>query len=252
MRSEISKPLSRLRPLQGDITLRLAIQLARKGKKERARELLDSLVERRVLTEDWVHAVALQERIRSAEDPQLARTLLKRAKATYPNNSRFEIMDVEHARQDTGKADPRTRKLLDTWRRDVGVTPRMRYLQGPIPELEANRERLTQALNRRLPSLASGVRQVASRNLGPSQACGGVWPDLRLGSRSEEGAQGIAHAQRLVTDPSTGSYPNPAPRIHIVTFGRPDLERILRYHVFHSETRVRQAVRGRLRGRDHR
>ena len=173
--------LHRLKPLQGDITLRLAINLARRGKEERAIELLDALIARSTRIEDWVHSVALQEAVRLAMDHEQwrkASDLLAQARSDYPENPRFALMEIDLERRATHRPTELSRTLLDTWSSDFGETPRLRYLRGPLPELEANRNRVSKATNHRAPALRAGARRLMAGEQGGSLRCSGLWKKL--------------------------------------------------------------------------
>ena len=172
--------LSRLRPLQADITLRLAVNHARRGKAERAGALLDGLIQADLQTPEWVRQVAFQERIRLAvEDGHgaKARRLLDQAREQFPKNVRFLLIDLEIQRASTGKADPRSRVLLHDWSVDEGMTERLRYLQVPVAELTANRNRLQEMLEHRQEALKKGVKKLrfGGESVDP---CAGLFPLL--------------------------------------------------------------------------
>ncbi len=173
--------LHRLKPLQGDITLRLAVNLARQGKEDQAAELLDTLIERHTRIEDWVHHVAFQEAARLAmerEKWRRAGEILDQAQATYPKNKRFELMEIDLHRRATHRPDPRSRALLDAWDSDFGETPRLRYLRGPLPEMEANRTRLAKRASFRAPALSAGARRLQAGEQSGSSRCAGLWRRL--------------------------------------------------------------------------
>lgn len=150
----------------------------RRDQPERAARLLDTLIARGGIIEDWVHAVAFQERIRLAASEgslDLARGLAVRALESHPANTRLRLMDIDLGRRLTGRADPRSQELLDHWNGDVGVTPRLVYLQSPRSTMDANRNRLAKTLTARTKALTRGARAARVLNRETSSKCGGVW-----------------------------------------------------------------------------
>ncbi len=116
---------------------------------------------------EWVRQVAFQERIRLALDDgegDHARRLLDQARDDFPKHVRFLLLDFEIQRGSTGKADPRSRELLQGWAADEGMTERLRYLQVPVAELTA-----TARASRRDPKPRPSVGRLGRRALRPAQ-----------------------------------------------------------------------------------
>lgn len=170
-------------PERADVALRLAVQLGRLSRYGEADRLLDELIEKQREVDEWIHAVAYQERThqlidRDRHPEALAR--LAEARELHPVNERLLLMTVDLERRRHGRADPRSRALLDQWRQDHGVSPRLRYLQGPLKDLEGNRDRLMTDLDGGFSALASGLLELGARSSGRGVlACRGTWRRLQ-------------------------------------------------------------------------
>ena len=170
--------LSRKLPRRGDITLRLAIQLVRRGQNERAAKLFEGLTTEDGTAEPWVRAVAFQEWARlelALENPDRAREILRKAQADDPANARFAFMEIEAARRVAQKPSASAHEILRDWSSDFGPTPRLRYLLGPLDELAANRHRLTEASRRSAPLLAAALSRPEREELAVTSKCEGAW-----------------------------------------------------------------------------
>ncbi len=184
-------------PLRRDITLRLAVQLARLGQAERAVDLFSELTpeltsqltsevsaseEGTSLEMPWVRTVAFQEWVRLEIDRNRldeAMKVLDRARAEDPANARLLTMEIDLQRRDHHQPSPRSASLLGTWFSDLGVTPRLRYLQGPLPELRANQSATREIFRQSAPLLAEAVQNRIAEKLGVSADCARHWRNLK-------------------------------------------------------------------------
>lgn len=198
-----ARDLERLAGLtdRGDVRLRLAIQWLRTGREEKGVRILEGLIESPAEADggpaEWVSALAYQELARHLADQGRitdALEILDRGRARHPLNERLVLIaaDLEgrRARSLGAEAGPRPqhgRNLVAAWSRDLGETPRLFYMKGPVPDLLAFYTQIEQRLEGRRELYLDTLRWVRKLDRGGVHECAGLWRNLQLDSVAEPG-----------------------------------------------------------------
>jgi tetratricopeptide (TPR) repeat protein len=124
--------LAELRAEDGEVELRLAVNLARTGDKNRAHQLLAGLVGSHP---GWVAIVAAQELadlLTEEGSPHLAADVLGTALERFPGSSQLQLQLAQTRHSDWRASWPLVDRVLNGWQGDPGESARARYEEGGL------------------------------------------------------------------------------------------------------------------------
>jgi Tfp pilus assembly protein PilF len=153
--------IKRLRPEDGEVTVRMALNQQRLGKKAEARRLLEQVMAGQAGTDPWWHSLAYQEAARMAlmaGEAKKAEQTLRAGIQRWPQDDKLRIQLaglLDQLRQ------PKEAQALLAGMQAVGATgaasPRRRYTELPFDQLDFDAAELRRQAEERLPVLAAAI-----------------------------------------------------------------------------------------------
>ena len=157
-----------IEPENGEARLRLAVNLARVGRTERARELHRELGESAGAVEPWIVSVAWQELVRLALREERfadAEGWADEGLEALPGDEKLLLLKalVLDLRRRPKEATAFLEEKMALGVREAGSAPRQTYSSPSGSELSATRQRWREAVRPRLEVLASAVEGLGGR-----------------------------------------------------------------------------------------